>query len=84
MRGTSCLFAPIRNHAFFEKSVLQGRVGNQFLHVAHLPTQILHLIGTGLTRRVAGKPLLARFQKFLRPAVIKALGNLTPALSLPK
>jgi hypothetical protein len=31
--------------------------------------------GTGLTRRVAGKPLLARFQKLLRPAVIKAPGN---------
>jgi hypothetical protein len=41
--------------------------------MARLRPQLLDLVRGRLTRRVAGKPLLAGLQKLLRPSVIEVL-----------
>ena len=40
---------------------LQREVSDEFLHVPHLATQVLHLAGVRLARRVTGQALLAGF-----------------------
>src|SRR5450755_3671404 len=75
MRGISCDVLPIPDHAFFEQAVLQRRLGQRLLELARLCPQHLHLVGGGLTCRVAGQPPLAGLQELLRPAVIHALCN---------
>src|SRR3981081_1884064 len=75
MRDISCDILPIRDHAFFEQAVLQRRLGQRLLELARLCPQSFHLVGGGLTGRVAGETPLARFQELLRPAVIHALRN---------
>src|SRR5271169_3182120 len=47
--------------------------GQRLLELARLCPQRLHLVGGGLTCRVAGQPPLAGLQELLRPAVIHAL-----------
>jgi hypothetical protein len=51
-------------------------LGDNLLQVLRLMPQILDLAAGRSTRRVARKSSLAGFQELLRPAVIKALGNL--------
>ena len=79
MRDISFLVAPIRDHAFFEQAVLQRQLGDQLLHVTHLALQILDLARGRLAPGVTRQTLLARFQEFLRPAVVQAFGNAFPA-----
>src|SRR6266446_2747556 len=80
MRGISFLVSPIRDHAFFEKTQLERLLGNNFLQLSRLTTQILDLAARGRSRRIAGKPPLAGLQELLGPTVVKALGNpLAPA-----
>src|SRR3981081_1060880 len=67
MRDISCDILPIRDHAFFEQAVLQRRLGQRLLELARLCPQSFHLVGGGLTGRVAGETPLARFQELLRP-----------------
>jgi hypothetical protein len=40
---TSFVVAPIRDHAFFEQTVLERQVGHAFLQGAGFAAQILHL-----------------------------------------
>src|SRR5215475_6997369 len=75
MRGISCAALPIPDHAFFEQSVLERQLGYDLLQSAGLSAQVLDLIRGGGSRRVTRQPLLARFQKVLRPAVIEVLDN---------
>ncbi len=63
------------DHAFFEQPQFECLFGDNFLQIARFTAQNFHLIGCSCTRRIPGQPLLARFQKFLRPTVIKALSN---------
>ena len=74
--------SPIRNHAFFEQSVFQERLGQRFFEIAGFLAQLLDLTGRGLTCRVAGQPLLASFEEVLRPLVVQALGNPLAAAQL--
>jgi hypothetical protein len=54
--------------------------GQRLLEIAGLGSQRLYLGAGGLARRVACKPLLTGFKKFLRPIVIQAFRDaLTPA-----
>lgn len=62
-------------HAFFDQPQFECLFGDNFLQIARFTAQDFHLIGGSCARRIPGQPLLARFQKFLRPTVIKALGN---------
>lgn len=41
MQETSCAVVPIRDHAFLEQTVLQRQVGQAFLQITRLPSQIL-------------------------------------------
>ena len=66
---------PIRDHAFFQNPQLQRPFGDDLLEIARRLAQQLHLVARGGTRRVAGQPLLAGFEKLLRPVVIQALGD---------
>src|SRR5690606_10072448 len=75
MRGISFVVAPIRDHAFFEQTVLQRQVGDCLLQRAGLATKVLHFTGRRSTGRVACQSPLAGFQKFLRPGVVEALGD---------
>jgi len=60
---------------FFKQPVLKQLRGKGFLEIMRLHTQRLHFLTGGCARRVARKTFLARFQKFLRPTVIQALGD---------
>ena len=50
---------PIRDHAFFEHTVLERQVGDALLQRAGLTAQILDLVGGGGTGGVTGKPAFA-------------------------
>jgi hypothetical protein len=82
MRDTSYDILPIRDHAFFEQAVFQRRLGQRLLELARLDPQRLHLLGSGLARRVAGEPPLTGLQELLRPAVIHTLRNALLAAEL--
>jgi hypothetical protein len=75
MQDISFAFSPIRDHAFFEQSQFERLLGNDLLQFLGLPPQFLDLIARGRPGSVPGKPPLARFQKFLRPAVVQALSD---------
>src|SRR5215472_14517569 len=79
MRSISSLEFPIPRHAFFEQTVFEGQF-HDLLQRTGLSAQVLHLVRGCCPRRVASQPLLAGFEKLLRPAIIKILDNpLTPA-----
>jgi hypothetical protein len=82
MRDTSFVVAPIRDHAFFEQTVLEGELSDHLLESAHLVAQVLHFARGRLARRVARKPALASFQELLRPAVVEPFGNPLPPAEL--
>ena len=75
MRDTSFCVSPIRDHAFFEQTVLQHLLGQRFFQVSEFGAQCLNLATVGLARGVAGQALLSGFQEVLRPTVIKALSD---------
>src|SRR5690349_2626120 len=74
MRGISFVVAPIRDHAFFEQTVLQRQIGNRLFQGTGLTAQLLNFTGRRSTSRVASQPPFAGFQEFLRPGVVEALG----------
>jgi hypothetical protein len=74
MRGISFVVAPIRDHAFFEQTVLQRQIGNRLFQGTGLTAQVLNFTGRRSTSRVASQPPFAGFQEFLRPGVVEALG----------
>src|ERR1700737_3942582 len=82
MRGISCLALPTRDHSFFEQTVFQCPFGPNLLQGAGLTAQILHLVRGRGPRRVASQPLLAGFEKVLRPAEIEVLADPPPAAEL--
>jgi hypothetical protein len=82
MQDTSFGVVPIRDHAFFKQTVLQGEVSDCFLERAHLVAEILHFARGRLTRCVARKAALASFQELLRPAVVETFGNALPPAQL--
>src|SRR5688572_1298119 len=62
---------PIRDHAFFERAVLERGFGQRLLELARLGSQPLDLVRSGLARGIAGEPLLAGLQELLGPAIIE-------------
>ena len=68
MQDISCVVAPIPDHAFFEQTQFKSLLGDDFLQVVYFTSQMLDLIGIGSACRISGEPLLASFQKLLRPA----------------
>jgi hypothetical protein len=75
MRGISFAVLPIRDHAFFEQTVLEGDLGQRLLELAGFGAERLDLIGRRLSRGVTGKPLLAGFEELLGPTVVEVLGD---------
>src|ERR1700744_1770009 len=82
MQDTSFFVAPIRDHAFFEQTVLERQIGDALLQGAGFTAQILDLIGRGGARGVTGQAALARLHELLRPSVIQALGDTLLAAQL--
>ena len=64
---------PIRDHAFFKQPVFEKRLGQRFFQLPELSADILHLVRGGVAGGIAGKPLLARLEEVLRPAIIDVL-----------
>src|SRR5690554_1603978 len=82
MPDISCVVVPIRNHAFFEQTVLEGQVGHAFLQITRLRPQVLYFIAGCSAGRVTGQPTFAGFHELLRPGVIQALRYALPAAQL--
>src|SRR5665213_2427859 len=82
MRDTSFFVSPIRDHAFFEQTVLQSELGNDLLERGGLLAQALDVVGAGGAGGGACKPTLACLHELLGPGVIQALGNAFPAAQL--
>jgi len=78
MRDTSCLLAPIPDHAFFEQAVVQRQLGHDLLEGQSLTAQALDFIGCRLAGGIARQALLARLQELLRPAIIEVLVDPLP------
>src|SRR6056297_686296 len=75
MQDTSCLALPIHDHAFFEQTVFKGQVSDDLLECRRFRAQLLDLRRGRLTGSIPCKALLACFQEFLRPRVVKALAD---------
>ena len=75
MRDISFVVSPIRDHAFFEQTVLQDEVGHALLQITGLSAKILHLVSGRRTGRIASKPALVGLHELLGPGVVQALGN---------
>src|SRR3981189_3052378 len=73
---------PIRRHAFFEQTVLQGQIGNHLLERHGLPTQIVDLVRGGSPGRIASQALLASLQEVFRPAIVQVLRDPLAATQL--
>src|SRR5690606_13575070 len=73
MQGISFVVSPIRDHAFFEQTVLQGEIGHTFLQITGLTAQVLHLVRGRSTRSVTSQTALAGLHELLGPGVIQAL-----------
>jgi hypothetical protein len=66
---------PIRDHAFFEKAVLERGLRQRLFQLACLGLECLDLVGRRLARDVACEPLLAGLEEILGPAVVEVLGD---------
>ena len=71
---------------FFEAVDLQGKVGNQLFQILVLPLEVFYLLTGGVSHRVPGETLFARFHEFLEllellgPGIEDAwLDSLSPA-----
>jgi hypothetical protein len=51
MQDISCDVLPIRDHAFFELAVLEGRLGQRLLGLARLGPELLDLVGSAQSVR---------------------------------
>jgi hypothetical protein len=60
---------------FFEHSVLECDLGDDFLQFPILASQIFDFVSDGLSDGVSGKLLLARFEKVLAPSVVEVRGD---------
>ena len=75
MRDISCVVFPKPGHAFFEQTVLQRKIGHTLFQIASLAAQVLHLVRSSSTRRIASQTTLAGLHEILGPSVIQAPGN---------
>jgi hypothetical protein len=75
MQGISCVALPIPDHAFNEQTVFQGQLVDNLMEGRRFRAEFLHLWRRRLTRSIPGQPWFARFEEFLRPRVIQALGD---------
>ena len=50
---------PIRDHTFFEQTLFQGQIRNNFVKRGRLTPQILNLVRSRGTSRVTGQAFLA-------------------------
>src|SRR5262249_47774303 len=66
---------PIPENAFFEQAVFDQELSQGLLELARLSFELLDLVRGGLTRRVAGEPVLARPQGILRPTGVQVLND---------
>ena len=64
---------PIPENAFFKQAVFQQDFGQRLLELAGLSPEVLDLVRSRLTRRIAREPLFARLQELLGPTVIQVL-----------
>jgi hypothetical protein len=75
MQRTSFAVLPIREHAFFEQTVLEGNLGEGLLELAGFAAELPDLVGRCLSGGVTGEPLLASFEELLGPSVVEVLGD---------
>jgi hypothetical protein len=68
----SCI-APSPVGTFFQRPILQQRLGQRFFEPGRLAVQFLNLVTNGLAGGVSGQTLLAGFQEFLRPTVVQVV-----------
>ncbi len=73
MRYTSCIVLPIREHAFFEQTILHQQLRYCFFQTQRFLTQVLYFIGRGFSSGIPGQTFLARLQRLLAPVVIQIL-----------
>jgi hypothetical protein len=55
--------------AVFETVDLQGKVGNQLFQIVVLPLEVFNLLTCGVSYRISGETLFARFHEFLGPGI---------------
>jgi hypothetical protein len=65
MRDTSCLVVPIRDHAFFEQTGLEGEIGDGLLEGGSLGPKVFHLGARCLTCGIARQAALPGFEELL-------------------
>src|SRR3954465_14217993 len=73
---------PIRRHAFFEQTVLQGQIGDHLLERRGLTPQIVGLVRGGGPGCIASQALLSSLQEVLRPAIVQVLRDPLAATQL--
>src|SRR6056297_3072118 len=66
---------PHPRSCFFEQTVFQSQVGNDFLERGRFRAQVLDLRRCRLAGGIPGQALFARLEEFLRPSVIQALAD---------
>ena len=60
---------------FFEHTVLERDLGDDFLEFPVFASQVLHFVAGGFSDRVASQLLLARLEKVLAPSVVEVRGD---------
>jgi hypothetical protein len=71
------VLAPLRGAItlFFKQPVLKSNFGQGFFELARLDTESFNFIGTCFACGIASEPFLARFEEFLRPAIVEVLSD---------
>jgi hypothetical protein len=67
---------------FFEKTVLQGQIGDHLLERPGLTPKIVHLVRGGGTGGIASQALLSSLQEVFRPAIVQVLRDPLAATQL--
>ena len=73
---------PIRRHAFFEQTVLQGQIGDHLLERRGLTPKTVDLVRGGGPGCIASQALLASLQEVFRPAIVQVLRDPLAATQL--
>jgi len=60
---------------FFEHTIFERDLGNDFLELPVLSPQILDFVAGGFAHGVSRELLLARFEEVLTPAIVEVRGN---------
>ena len=60
---------------FFEHSVLERDLGDNFFELPVLASQVFDFVTGGFSNRVARELVLARFEKVFAPAVVEVRGD---------